>query len=235
MTTTWPIGSLPRALADRAAAIASGTHVDARDLGVVPGYYPKGFVVVTPELHAALATGAAAARAWLDRNCDAQYTDGVHVYDDGRTEPEITDAVFAGERAVREMNTADAAEAHADFVDQLVQGGHVAYVGGDDADDWDTDDGPANDDEAVEAASHEAVEAARAAGVTVPSPGYPYSVHNPFTSRQVWFVSGADARAYARAASAADVLDGDLGVWSASGPEDAEYWPFKGGRAHAEA
>ena len=123
-------------------------------------------------------------------------------------------AVFEGERAVRAMND------------------------GDDADDWDTDDGPANDAEALEAeyAAEDAIvaraTAAAAKGVARREQGFSYHVHNPFTGKDTWFATFAGALAYASAASAADALDGDLGVWSAAGW--GEYRLFRGGRPHAE-
>ena len=127
------------------------------------------------------------------------------------------------------------------------------YAQGSDADDWDTDDGPANDSrywdemDADDRNSAQAVQdeqdaearvlaraaAALAKGVARREQGYPYHVHNPFTGKDTWFATFASALAYASAASAADVLDGDLRAWSAAGW--GEYRLYKGGASFSEA
>jgi hypothetical protein len=211
----WPAGTLQRSLADAATAEADGTAVAARDLGARTNPHNLSghpYVVVTPQLRWVM--------DWAPRS------------------PEEARVHRALDRAEPDMIAAQANEAEADFVDQLVRAGHVErvpYADGDDADDWDTDDGPANDgiDEIDLDADLERLRVAREAGKPAREPGFPYHVHNPFTARQTWFATFAAALAYARAASAADALDGDLGVWSASGW--GEYVLFKGGAPHAEA
>lgn len=219
--------TLRRSLAEAADRRLTGTAVSPRDLGATESttktYTELPFVVVTAELAAFLRHEPVPAEV-------AETAD---------------DPVFAGERAVRAANAADQTEALTpgeDFLDQLVQGGHVERIpsstSGDDADDWDVDDGPANDPQALEAAYaaedaiYRAAADALARGVATRLQAFPYHVHNPFTGTDTWFATFAGALAYASAASATDTLDGDLGVWSAAGW--GEYRLFKGGRAHTE-
>lgn len=239
---TYPIGSLQRALADRAQALADGTHVDARDLGsraqghapyvtetrpdgTTTGHYLP-FLVVTAAFREAMGwqphvDAAGRPVRWVDANELAP----------------IEDAVFAGERAVRAANAADAESSAG-----------LPYADGDDAADWDTDDGPANDGawdddperltdaevEEIEARSDAEVKRARARALPPSSRGVTAYVDNPFTQERTGFRTPADAYAYARACSASDVLEGDLGIWSVSAPGSGHYRLFKGGRPFSE-
>lgn len=210
-TRVWPIGSLQRSLAEAEVARLTGARVDARDLGSVESATPSAsgrpFVVVTAQLRWNM--------GWTPTTPDEVR---LHKLMD------VVEPTLDAEA----MNEADHAQAVLSHDDR------ETWLAGADADDWDTDDGPANDgdDEELDA-DLERLRVAREAGKPDREPGFPYHVHNPFTARQTWFATFAAALAYARAASAADVLDGDLGVWSASGW--GEYRLFKGGAPHAEA